>query len=317
MHEEGFVMNQSGGTAFHELGNRRADYRFTQSRLRGAELNGDSDKYRILTLGDSFTFGLLLNEEDTYVHHLQEFADSSVFYNAAVGGSGLADWPGWLENYGEAINPDLVVLFLNTDDLDRALSKNLFVIEPGNPGSLVQSQRWRPRSFFIGLGRQGWYRWLQGHSDLMNILVKILWRYSYFTDLTKNFDQKSASVLIPGEEQFSLESDYSNTLGYLLLERLQSWCDINNCTLLVGTTGFFKEYPGEESPYTYKFYQTFKDSATITSRNIPFFNISPCVNSASGNNLDSIRITGDSHPNEGGSRIIADCTWSWMKEFIK
>ena len=74
MHERGFVMNQHGGSAFHEFEERRVDYDFTAYRTRGDQNTTiDSAASNILILGDSFTFGLLLNEEDTYISHLQNW----------------------------------------------------------------------------------------------------------------------------------------------------------------------------------------------------------------------------------------------------
>lgn len=73
MHPDGFVMNQSGGTAFQELGERKAEYRFNKERLRGGKIQ--DSKVNILAIGDSFTFGLLLNEEDTYIQQLQQKAN--------------------------------------------------------------------------------------------------------------------------------------------------------------------------------------------------------------------------------------------------
>lgn len=191
MHPDGFVMNQSGGTAFQELGDRTANYQFTKERLRGNNL--DSNKVDILTIGDSFTFGLLLNEEDTYVYHLQEkadsmFPDSIQFMNAAVGGSGLADWPGWLDEYGEKFTPNFLLYFMNYDDVNRALSKNLFIYDQSAPNSLIRSQRWVPISFLNNLGQKRWYRWLQSNSHIANIAVSVLWKNIYFKDLTDNFN---------------------------------------------------------------------------------------------------------------------------------
>ncbi len=45
MHPRGFMMNQEGGTAFQEFGERRADYRFTKNRFRGEEVRVSS-KYK-------------------------------------------------------------------------------------------------------------------------------------------------------------------------------------------------------------------------------------------------------------------------------
>jgi len=308
MHPDGFVMNQSGGSAFHEFGDRMANYHFTKERLRGTKL--DSNKVNILTIGDSFTFGLLLNEEKTYVHLLQEKADiispdSIQFLNAAVGGSGLADWPGWLDEYGEEVAPKFLLYFMNYDDVNRALSKNLFIYNQSTPYSLIKSQRWAPRSFLNNLGQKRWYRWLQSNSHIANIAVSVLWKNIYFKDLTDNFNPEKSSVPIPSLDSFAEESDYSNKLTNAILEKINSWCDLNGCKFLVINTGYFEME--QMSIYDQKFYDWVRYDTL--NHNFNYFDNVACVQEKAGLNLDEIKISGDSHPNERGSQIIANCTW--------
>jgi hypothetical protein len=186
MHPEGFMMNQSGGNSFQELSELTAYYRFTKTRLRSEQIV--KDKTKILAIGDSFTFGLLLNEEDTYVQHIQNKLDaendSVQLLNGGVGGAGLADWPAWLENFGGDVSPDIILYFIHVKDLDRALSKNIYVAKGD---SLIKTQRWKPRQFMFDIGQLTWYRWLQANSDLANLVVKVLWKHVYYQDLTNNF----------------------------------------------------------------------------------------------------------------------------------
>lgn len=312
MHEEGFMMNQESGSAIHELNDRKTTYQFTEYRTRGNELP-DQNKRRILTLGDSFTFGLHLDEVNTYVSLLQQkteffLPDSVQFLNAAVGGTGLADWPGWLENFGSALQPDVIILFLNTNDIERSLSKNLFVYDEVSD-SLVKSQRWKPRPFFTKLGNKTWYRWLQEHSELMNIIVKILWKFVYFDDLTDSLNQEETKVIIPNEEQFDPESEYSLRLSQKMTERMDDWCTNNDCRFIVATTGFFDQV--KPDIYTSGFYEWLNNSESLS---YSYYDITPCILDKSGKDLESIQISGDSHPDETGASIIADCSWNWLED---
>ncbi|MEP5945449.1 MAG: hypothetical protein ABJ356_12870, partial [Balneola sp.] len=156
MHPDGFMMNQTGGKAFQEFGEIKIDYRFTENRLRGRLANSDSTK-NVLAIGDSFTFGLLLQEENSYINLLNEHlknagSDSVEILNGGVGGAGLADWPAWLEYNGANIDPDVILYFLNIHDLERALSKNIYVLKKD---SLIKSQRWKPSETMQSLGKQG------------------------------------------------------------------------------------------------------------------------------------------------------------------
>lgn len=315
MHPNGFMMNQSSGSAIHEFGNRNTTYHFTEYRTRGT-LPPDSSKTRVLTLGDSFTFGLYLNDGDTYVDLLQQKSDilnpeSIQFINAAVGGAGLADWPGWLENYGNAIQPDILIFFLNTNDIERSLSKNLFVYD-NQSDSVTTSRRWVARPYFAKLGMKNWYRWLQQHSEVMNILVKLLWKFMYFEDVTESFNQNKTKVPIPSPEQLDPQSDYSLILSQRIIQRMNNWCIDNECEFILTTTGFFSESKPDD--YTAGFYEWL---ITSDSLSYPFYDITDCMLETTGDNLQSIQIPGDSHPNEKGARLIADCSWNWLETELK
>ena len=64
----------SGGTARHQFGDRIAHYRFNDYHLRGAPV--DFGRRRILALGDSYTFGWLLEEDKTYVARLSRACEA-------------------------------------------------------------------------------------------------------------------------------------------------------------------------------------------------------------------------------------------------
>jgi len=301
-------MNVANTEGLQEFENRKAGYSINKYRIRGPV--PDHSKKKVLALGDSFTFGLLLDERDSYVHHLQDKAnaegrDSIQFLNGGIGGSGLADWPGWLEKYGDDIDPDYLLYFLNIEDLERALSKNLYVLRGD---SLVKSQRWAPREWIQKIGQQGWYQTLQAHSQAFNLVVKVLWSKVYFTDMTGKFDLQKTKVLIPDAEDFLLSSKYSLQLGEELIGKMQQWCAVNDCELIVTTTGYFsKEAPPE---HTYRLYEWLHDS----KHDFGFFDITPCVDSLAHHDLESITIPGDTHPDESGARFIANCTWKGLSE---
>ncbi|WP_234567475.1 SGNH/GDSL hydrolase family protein [Rhodohalobacter sp. 614A] len=314
MHPRGFMMNQSDIEALHEFDDRTLRYQFNEWGLRGNK-KIQQDDINILLLGDSFTFGLLLNQQATYASLLQDrlhanfpSADFQIL-NGGIGGTGLADWPGWLNQKGESISPDIIILYLNYMDVDRALSKNLYVVEDSK---LQNSIRWKPRKIFMSLGRMGWYRWLQEHSELTNILVKLAWRDLYFSDQTDNFSQQNSQVLIPPADAFDPKSGYSLQLAKLLTEQLQIWCEQNGCRFILTTTGFFDE--NSTGAHTFSYY---KSLVNETPENIYFFDNTPCVHEQTQGDFDNIRIPGDSHPNERGAQIIADCSWNWLQPFME
>lgn len=311
MHPRGFMMNQSGVEAFHEFRDRRITYHLNEQGLRGEELTSSDDK-RVLLLGDSYTFGLLLHQEDTFADLLQLKADqhfekqSIRILNGGVGGAGLADWPAWLEVKGPEIEPDKVILFLNTSDIDRAISKNLFVIDEAD-STLVNSMYWKPNEFMFRLGRQGWYQWIQRHSILANILVTMAWEHLYFTDITNNFDPETSEVPVPAAKDLYPESDYSVRLADKLVLRMNEWCEKNNCDFILATTGFFD--PDKMGDHTANFYHFITENFP---HDIRFFDNTPCIYEKSDGNYEPLLIPGDGHPNEQGASLVAECSWQWL-----
>lgn len=316
MHPRGFMMNQENIDAIHHFNGRKLQYHFNENGLRSQE-SVQKDATNILLLGDSFTFGLLLNRDDTYASILQENLDEKFssrniqILNGGVGGAGLADWPAWLDHIGREISPDIVIYYLNYMDVDRALSKNLYVLDEQD-STLTESIRWKPRTMFMSLGRMGWYRWLQKHSEVMNIMVKIAWRYLYFSDQTNEFDQESTQVPIPSEEAFYPESGYSVQLAQRLKKRMENWCEQNNCNFILTTTGFLEE--GSIGAHTKAYYESLVQKSDSTRL---FFDNTPCVKEKVNNNYDNIRIPEDSHPNERGAEIIAECSLNWLQPYLE
>ena len=67
--QRGYVMNKAGGEARHQFEDRVVSYRFNELHMRGGAIEPDVPK--ILVLGDSYTFGSLIEDKDTYVALLQ------------------------------------------------------------------------------------------------------------------------------------------------------------------------------------------------------------------------------------------------------
>ena len=132
--------------------------------LRGPEVGpGGTGTFRVLALGDSFTFGVGASQEESYPARLQEIlrsrgTDAQVL-NAGAPGFGVPDAVAWYQRWGRPLNPDAIVLavFVGNDLQDAA---------PGIPkamavdGALViQGEKTRSLS-----------RWLYHHSHLYALL---------------------------------------------------------------------------------------------------------------------------------------------------
>lgn len=92
--------------------------------LRGArEIGdpGDGESPRIVVLGDSFTFGDEVGDDETYVHLLEQGLPGSRVSNFGVHGYGHDQMLILLREHGEAARPDLVLLGFVYADIHRNL----------------------------------------------------------------------------------------------------------------------------------------------------------------------------------------------------
>lgn len=86
------------------------------------ELNDDPAVTRILAIGDSFTYGFYVHNEEAYPARLEEVLEQTrpgryQVLNAGVPGYTLADELAYLKEKGLALEPDLVVLGFYTNDI--------------------------------------------------------------------------------------------------------------------------------------------------------------------------------------------------------
>jgi len=112
-------------------GLENVSYRINADGLNQIEnypLFKNKDVFRIVTIGDSFTFGQNVNTEDNYPSQLQELLNKNVFchnikkfevLNLGVPGYDIQYTIERLRNRGIKYNPDLVVWLLIPDDLKR------------------------------------------------------------------------------------------------------------------------------------------------------------------------------------------------------
>lgn len=124
--------------------------------LRGPEA-GPKRGLRVLALGDSFTFGVGAEQEETWPARLEKLLGAEVL-NAGAPGFGVPDAVAWYEAHGRQLDPDVIVLavFLANDLQDAS---------PGQPKvAVVDGQLVVPGE------TGGLRRWLYYHSHLFRLL---------------------------------------------------------------------------------------------------------------------------------------------------
>jgi hypothetical protein len=119
---------------------------------------------RVLVLGDSFTFGMGVEEPDAFpaqlAAELGRRGIPSEGINAGIGGYGVPDEVQWYEQYGRAVHPDVIVLGIFTgNDLQDAA--------PDRPPAFVSHGELLDKA---ELKRSSLFHWLFQHSQLFALV---------------------------------------------------------------------------------------------------------------------------------------------------
>ncbi len=295
--ERGQFVNKAGGTAQHQFGERTVEYRFNEVHMRGPAMRGAT--HRVLLLGDSFTFGVLLEEPETYAARLDAAAteafgaDEVEVLNAGVPGFGLANYVAWIEEFGDTVRPSLVVVFFNGGDVHRSVVSGLYTLDGGRLVAHDLPKRRLKNAVNMVPG----YQWLIEHSHLLQLLRRAMVRAN----------PSRADDGPPPDD----ELDAAAALAHALVDRLADWCETRAVPLVVLTTGF------QDSPhFGSRRYASLRYLETAPSqfaeRGISYADLEPAVRAASPDLVD-ISIPVDEHPNERGAELIAELAWPHIK----
>jgi hypothetical protein len=149
--------------------------------VRGLREHGDArapGTTRIVVLGDSFTFGEDVGDDETYSHHLEQLLPRTEVVNLGVHGYGHDQMLVYLREEGVRYRPDVVVLGFLTGDMERNVlsfrdyAKPRFVLEEGKlvlrgspvPKPAETAAALKRRSRFADVLEMIWlrYRWRSG-----------------------------------------------------------------------------------------------------------------------------------------------------------
>lgn len=299
----GQLINRASGRAQHQFGERIVEYRFDGRHRRGAP--GSSEGARVMLLGDSFTFGVLLDEPDTYASLLGQHADEAFgrgeiqVVNGGVSGFGLANMVALLEEYGESWQPQMVVVFFNGGDIQRSVDSGLYTLE--EDGSLLTHDL-PPRRLKSFVNAIPGYAWLLEHSHLLQLARRVM-------------VPKPSRVSDEGPPP-APEPDDAVALGRALFVRMQAWCEARDIELLVLTTGY------QDSPHfgaqRYPSLRFLEGApAFFDERSVEFHDLAPALGQRSGGDWDAISIPDDGHPNERGARLVAELAWPWLEPRLR
>lgn len=305
----GLYVNKSAGSARHHTAGHSATYRFHPPHLRDTPWRAGG--IRVLVLGDSFTFGMLLNADETYVRRLQDAADAHFgtnrfcLLNAACGGWGTSDYVAFLEDVGDQVRPDAVLVFLGTDDIGRSIRRGLHAFD--RAGGLDLVRRAAPVNRMKSLAnRIPGYALLTEHSHLVQLVRRAA-------------IQRSAPPPPRGGDPVPASTDLNVSpwraarLGDALFLRAREWCDARGIPLWVTTTGRHDReiVPGIKDP-TRMFMMQAEEFFRLAA--IPFADISCAYQVLPEADRAALTIPVDGHPSAEGARFIADHAWGGFLE---
>ena len=132
--KNGLLINKSNSSTIHEfVYNKKkisVKYYFGQFNNRiYKDIDYENTKEKVLVLGDSFTFGWLLNYQDTFIYKLQKKFPDKLFINSSAGGWGTSDYLRYIKSYCENINPSKIIIFINHADYLRSINSKLYAFD--------------------------------------------------------------------------------------------------------------------------------------------------------------------------------------------
>jgi lysophospholipase L1-like esterase len=312
----GYKLNKSSGTARHDFCEVSAVYEFSHPHLR-ASPNGSEGK-KILSLGDSFTFGWLLNEDKTYISILQGLVDREfgtgefVFINGGTPSYGTAHYLRFLEDFGPKIRPNFVLVFMNTDDIGRSIESELYELQDQEvKPNRISNQTSAKDKIKLLLNSSEIYHWLLERSHTVQAIRTAFLTGQFRTACSDDSDVlPDGSIPIPESPDLGVDPNVSAALGQALFRRLRDWCEENDVELLVVTTGWFAFSERNPSEPTNAFREIASDF--FSREGIRYFDPTSILE-AQKENAHSLIWPGDDHPNELGARVIANSVWGWLR----
>lgn len=134
---------------------------------------GHSDKTRILLLGDSFTYGLCVDDSQTFAALLDNSLSREAQPFEVINGGNPATGTDYALKFfqvlGHQFHPDLVLLFFFTNDFVDNLKQDYY--DTNSHGQLIAKAQKRPRLFFIDTPL---YRWAVSWSHTVNFVRTII-----------------------------------------------------------------------------------------------------------------------------------------------
>lgn len=299
---QGLVLNRAGAIATHRRGETAATYRINENHMRGQAPLPNIPS--VLVVGDSFTFGWLIDNEDTVVSQLQKQADEALgpdkirFLNAGTGGWGTASYLDYLTRYAGDIKPAAILVFANATDFNRSIQSGIYnVMDDDRLVRRSVQESSLPvaiKRFVTGLSI---YQWLVGNSNLMQIF-----RIAVLGAISSASEEAQPGAELLENNQTGMPDREVREFNISLLRELRSVADQQSVPLFIST-----QYHWQYTPDVYDWLVP-----VMNELDIPFLAMQRDIATATNNKVEGFFINGDPHPTGAINKILAEKTWSWL-----
>lgn len=177
----------------HGVGRRGEGYRINSSGLRGSEIavKKHPGTYRIVAIGDSFTFGMAVDQQETFPERLGAFLKRANL-NCEVINCGVIGHNMWqhcetLKRKALAFSPDLVILALFFDDISG------YAPPHKKPGEWQKFSPFRKKKLPSIMSNIYLYNFLNNTDEL----IKYRYRYREGHDYLKSIEERKKDIGSP------------------------------------------------------------------------------------------------------------------------
>lgn len=285
----------------------KVTYMMNSKGLRSPEYSYPKDKgiIRILGLGDSYTFGIGVEEKDTYLKKLEEMLAARFqkerkieMINTGVGGWGTTQQLIYLQKEGLKYTPDLIILGFFVNDPSENEDTGLYRLE--NDGLIRQ-----PVKISQGLSATKkftayipFYNFLTRHSQFLSFL-----RIRLTIILTKGHQKAGIAKLTDGT--------YKNLdLTKALLKEMNQVAEANGSKLIIILIPSKEEFLLPNSSDRNMQLEIVKFCQDNYIKNVDLFLTFKKIS-----DTQSLYFTKDSHWNERGHRLCAHTGYNYIKNY--
>ena len=302
-----YFINIPNKKTFSRFTNFSTYYDTDSNGWRGGVLN-DKGNYRIAFLGDSYTFGLYLDIEETYPYKFyselnkidKDLKSRLSIVNAAVPASGVAQWLAYLQDYGKTLDSNILVLGVNSTSFSRAYKNPLFTIDCLKYTAKRESYINKRSKGYDLISRIFRENFLTNNSELY-----YLTRLS-ISQFRERFFNRQIDLPFVYQESMNQDEVLCSAKSYLkelkkISEQLGSKLVILNLGFHESNSNFFSESMMKISPDSI----ILKNLNLLTSElKIDYIDSSPFIYKALSENQELV-IPGDGHPNSNGNSQVS------------